>query len=187
MFRFKRARPNSAKNRRPTASYHSQGINHQNRVRVFPYSHWLFSSIFQSSLMTKNLAERVTTKAIAGDKFWKNANPSHDFYVRCLGSLRAKLRANHQIVIPYKFVLKKYTLAKRKSLFLLPKLCFQFLPRFVVFTIKELSGKIFFQKKTDKIILLFLVTNFKLKLNIRKTGTNTWVQREYHSQRQCCI
>lgn len=90
-----------------TALYHSQGINRQNRVRDFPYSHWLFCN-FSVKFDDQKFSDTCYDEGHCGRSILKNANPSHGFVVWCLGSLRAKFEDNpsnfHTLLIRLKKV-----------------------------------------------------------------------------------
>ena len=66
-----------------TASYQSQGINLENCVRLFRYSYWLLRN-FTVNFDDQNFPIRFTTKAIAGDQFYKTKIPYIVFLLNVL-------------------------------------------------------------------------------------------------------
>ena len=77
--------------------------------------------MFLSNLLIKNLAIRVTTTAIAGDRFWKTEIPHNLFFLDILGIFGPNFKAIRQILIPYKFIQRWHTRVKPKSVFFASK------------------------------------------------------------------
>ena len=64
-----------------------------------------FFAILLSIFTIKNSPIRFTTKAFAGDQFYKTKiPPAHSFFARCLGNLRANFKAIRQILVSYKLL-----------------------------------------------------------------------------------
>ena len=76
-----------------TALYQSQGISLQNRVRLFRYSYWLLRNV-SVNFDDQKLTDTFYDEGHCGRSILKNGNPSHDFFVRCLGNLWAKFQGN---------------------------------------------------------------------------------------------
>ena len=76
-----------------TALYQSQGINLQNRVRLFRYSYWLLRN-FSVNFDDQKLTDTFYDEGHCGRSILKNGNPSHGFFVQCLGNLWTKFQGN---------------------------------------------------------------------------------------------
>ena len=76
-----------------TASYQSQGINLQNCVRLFRYSHWSLRN-FTVNFDDQKLTDTFYDEVHCGRLILQKGNPSHSFFARCLGNLRAEFQGN---------------------------------------------------------------------------------------------
>ena len=76
-----------------TPLYQSQGINLQNRVRLFRYSYRLLHN-FSVNLNDQKLTDTFYDEGHCGRPNLNNGNPSQSFFVRYLGNLRAKCQGN---------------------------------------------------------------------------------------------
>ena len=109
------------------AVYHSPSINHQNRVGGFPYSHWLICN-FSVKFDDQKFSDTYYDEGHCGRSILKNLNPSHVFYVQCLGSLRVKFAGNPSIFHTLKICLKKVHSRENEVAFLRLKFCKHFTP-----------------------------------------------------------
>ena len=96
--------------------YYSQSINYESRVEVFPYSHWLFCN-FSIKFDHQKFSDKCYDEGYCRRSILKNANSSHGFYVRCLGSLRAKFEGNPSNFHTLQIRLKKVHSQKNKVVF----------------------------------------------------------------------
>ena len=74
-----------------TALYQSRGIKH--RARLFRYSYWLLHNS-PVNFDDKNLTDKFYDEGHCGRSILNNGNPSHGFFVPCLGNLRDKFQGN---------------------------------------------------------------------------------------------
>ena len=87
-----------------TALYQSQGINLQNDVRLFRYSHWLLRN-FTVNFDDQKLINTSYDEGHCGRSFLQNENPSHSFFfLGVLGIFGPNLKAIRKILVPYKLL-----------------------------------------------------------------------------------
>ena len=98
-----------------TALYQSQGINLQNCVRLFRYSYWLLHN-FSVTFDYQKLTDTFYDEGHCGRSILNNENPSHVFFARCLGNLRANSRQSVKSSYPKNYF-KESILAQKRSRF----------------------------------------------------------------------
>ena len=83
----------------------------------FPYSYWLFCN-FPVKFDNQKFSDACYDEGHCGKSILKKMHISHSVFMsNARGVFRPNLRAIHQIFTPYKFIERKCTLAKAKSLF----------------------------------------------------------------------
>ena len=87
-----------------TASYQSQGIIRQKRVRLFRYSYWLLRN-FTVNFDDQKLTDTFYGEGHCGRSILQNGIPPHSFFVLgVLGIFGPNFKAIRQILVPYKLL-----------------------------------------------------------------------------------
>ena len=86
---------------RTTALYQSQGINLQNRARLFRYSYWLLRN-FSVNFDDQKLTDTLYDKGHCGRSILKTEIPHTVFLFDVLGIFGPNFKAIRQILMPYK-------------------------------------------------------------------------------------
>ena len=110
------------------AWFHSQSINHQNRVGVFPYSHWLFCN-FPVKFDDQKFSDMCYDEGHCERSILKNADPSHGFLCSMPEKSSGQIWGQSvKFLYLINFFKESALLQKRSRFFLRLKFCKHFTP-----------------------------------------------------------